>query len=521
MTTKRIGPLAFLIAISIVHLALLSFRLSQDALWLDEMLSLRISGGSLAEAIRIFRVMPEQHPFYYVLLRLWLLGGQSDAWVRFLSVVIALGGLWACYYLARELFGDKVGRLAAALLAFSPFYLYLGREARMYGLVALLAMLSSLFLFRFLERRTVAYAAAYVVAATLGLYTHFFFVFLVAAHFVFSVARPASHWPRRKTTIPLFVLVGASYVPWLLLILISSSNEQSWKGTEHIVFGIPYTFFRFSLGYSILVANHAWKSQWLNLAYDWAAVIVPAALILGVVAAKGLGNAWRQGAAGRLTLLCLFGPMVGALAVSAVGPVLVGERYFMVSFPFFVIVLALGLNAPGLGFSRPWLRTALRAGYAILILVALLSFYLNPRFGREQWKSVAAHLEGSSRSDDLIVVDGPVLDLFRRYYGTSSGQRIVPASEVAAGLPPGNRVWLVMAHSPHDPMDWIASESSAHSVVSCWLYPRESGIRLYLFEPKDNGSALGDEEAADCAEVWVRRNYSVAQSVRLRLAERT
>ncbi|PWZ67890.1 glycosyltransferase family 39 protein, partial [Staphylococcus pseudintermedius] len=69
-------------------------------------------------------------PLYYILLRVWMQFGTSDAWLRGLSVLFGLGSVFLTYQLGRRLAGEKTGLLAALLLALSPLFINHAQEVR-------------------------------------------------------------------------------------------------------------------------------------------------------------------------------------------------------------------------------------------------------------------------------------------------------------------------------------------------------------------------------------------------------
>jgi predicted membrane-bound mannosyltransferase len=68
--------------------------------------------------------------FYYLLLKAWLVFGDSELVVRGLSAFIGVAYIPALYLLGRRLFGAKVAFLAASLLAVHSFHVAFSQQAR-------------------------------------------------------------------------------------------------------------------------------------------------------------------------------------------------------------------------------------------------------------------------------------------------------------------------------------------------------------------------------------------------------
>ena len=467
-------------------------------------MSVAIADGSLEESIGWFRSMPAQHPLYYLVLHVWMLAGDSDTWVRLLSAVFGVAGLWCCFFLARELFDDGVAQICAVLLCFSPFYIYFGREARMYSMLATLAMVTSLVFWRYVKGSQRRWRWLYVALAIAGSYTHFFFVFLLISHFGYvALARPVDRAAIRQVLGPLSI-VAVSFLPWMALILVSDMIDgQGWKGIEHVIFGIPYTFFRFVLGYAIIAPNFEWKAHVPTLVLQNLHILLPGAFITGVLFWTGVRRGKQRPESTRFVLTCLFGPFAIALALSVTVVILMGERYFTVSFPFFVLVLALGMARLVSDNVLPRIATwATVAGYAALVTVALYNLYFDATVGKEQWPDVARDLQATSMETDLVVlhagyVEGP----FRRYYRPPIGQRIVQSQHLhARERSAHDRVWLILAHAS-DAEQYLTSEWLGYAVTDCRLYPKQSGIQVLLIHRLSrDSSGIGERPTLPCAE---------------------
>src|SRR5438034_225132 len=148
-----------------------------------------------------------------------------------------------------------------------------------------------------------------------------------------------------EATLRSLSVVLAIATVWALYALVERlAGERPAEGPATIVFGIPYTLLRFSLGYSEFLANAGWKNRVPELVAGNAVLLVVALVVFGVLAVAGWRELWRAGRDGRFVLCGLAVPMAAALLASLV-VVMMGERYLMVSFPFYVTLLAAGVVA--------------------------------------------------------------------------------------------------------------------------------------------------------------------------------
>ena len=184
-TTAQLIALAALLLLS---MALRLYRLDAQSFWYDEGNSARIAERS-AQLIIEGAAGDIHPPLYYLLLSAWrAVAGESEAALRGLSVLCGVLLVLFTYLLGRDMLNPRVGLIAAALAAISPFAIYYSQEARMYVMLAFLAAASTWALVRIGDWRLeigdwgrVAIAVLYVAATAAGLYTQYAYPFVMVA----------------------------------------------------------------------------------------------------------------------------------------------------------------------------------------------------------------------------------------------------------------------------------------------------------------------------------------------------
>ncbi len=169
-------------------------------------------------------------PIYYIVLRAWaLLFGDSVTALRSFSAFISVLTLVALFAWCRREFTDqRIAPLAVALFAVSPFQVLYAQETRMYSLLTLLVILSSLTLQRALEDNCLCRRIAYGIALTLGLLTHILFVLVLVSHVAFLVIqalRTRSINMRLCNPLLTIAVAGTISAPWLWRLLTSNILE--------------------------------------------------------------------------------------------------------------------------------------------------------------------------------------------------------------------------------------------------------------------------------------------------------
>jgi mannosyltransferase len=138
-TRDRWLPISLILLLATV---LFGYRMESEGLWLDELTSIQdVDQGLLA----LYREN-QLRPLYYLLLKVWIQFGRSDAWLRSLSVIFALISVYLLYRLGKRLLSAREGLIAALLLTVSPLFINHAQEIRMYVVSLCLGLAGTIFL---------------------------------------------------------------------------------------------------------------------------------------------------------------------------------------------------------------------------------------------------------------------------------------------------------------------------------------------------------------------------------------
>lgn len=323
---------------------------------------------------------PQHVPLYYSLLWLWAhLIGDSVAALRLFSAVVSVLALPLMYWLGRELFGsERVGWVAAALLAVSPYHVLYAQEARPYSLWTVTILASTLGLLWAVRSGRRRVWLMYAALAAAGLYTHLLFLMVLAVHGVWVVAgagkRPGRAALREYSRAGLLAL--AAFLPWVAVILWRwSTLYETYLWLARVTarqFSVRYWL----LGLGSLFADlpQAWRG-WLGGDPASPALYVPSVICL-VLVGYSLWDLWRRAPREPAWLVVLLAAL--PFLTLAVPDVLFGGRrslFFRYFVPSYVAVhlsvshlLATRLEAP---------RLAWRLATAALLAAGLASSAIN------------------------------------------------------------------------------------------------------------------------------------------------
>lgn len=419
-------------AVLLLALALRLYRLDAQSFWYDEGNSARIAERS--SQLIIEGAAGDIHPpLYYLLLSAWRsFAGESEAALRGLSVLCGVLLTLFTYLLGRDMLNRRVGLVAAALMAVSPFAVYYSQEARMYVMLALFAAASTWALVRMeigdrgLEiagRRDVAMAALYVGATAAGLYTQYAYPFVMLAQGVCVLLALGAHRERwQQRLLAYAVLNGIAiflFLPWLPIAI---SQVTSWTVAPAA----------YDLGQAALDTAR-WLVVGRTLPLEQAALplIAMGALIGVALLPPTRGMRWMLVVLLVLPFALLF--VFGLYREAYL-------KFLLVCVAPMLILAAAGITraaeriaSAGI-FTAPPVRShvvassmagLLTLGLAITLYPALDNLYHNPAYARDDYRGIARRIEADAQPGDAVLLNAPnQWEVFTYYH--RSGAPAIP-----------------------------------------------------------------------------------------------
>lgn len=427
----------------LVAFALRISMLGRQELSFDEVASFFIANRAPLELASYIRAAVREHPpIYYLILSQWMpLVGTSEFAIRLLSVLIGTTTVAVTHRALKRIFDQPTALWGTLLLVTSPFHVRISRDARMYALLALWALLSLSAFVSLLEhgrgRSSPRWFAAFLPYRTrpalssrmatlarwglfwlvtgLGVFTHYFMIFLLLAQDLYLLLR----WRRYRRLLPAWLachaalgglmLLTAYVSPGLWATLVSlwqrgMASTVRWQGLARGLNGL----------YLGVTARPDWYRLGLFLTVT----------TLGLLPLQRHVSGRRPGADGLLWTTSLIVPMLAVLAL----PEQISGRYLTPAFPASVAATAMGLT----GLFRllkdrvaakvePRLRTMFACFLPLALLASMLlasvqayrAVYFPPG---ESYRDKIDYLNAHAQPDDGLLLHGPWQELLLHYY---------------------------------------------------------------------------------------------------------
>ncbi len=220
-----------LILIILLAFGLRVFHLDTQSIWYDEGLSIYLAQQPPAQAIAL-SATTDHPPLHTLLLGGWMsLAGTSDFAVRYLSAFFGVLMVALTFALGRKV-DERVGLIAAGLMALSPFAVYYSQETRGYTLLTSLVLIATLAFIRLVRgdhrRRT---WAIYVASLSAALYTHYFAAFAWAAiNMAYGLDLTGFRKPVRSVVkwLGAQFIILALFAPWLPNALAQAGSNATY-----------------------------------------------------------------------------------------------------------------------------------------------------------------------------------------------------------------------------------------------------------------------------------------------------
>ena len=160
------------------------------SLWFDEAATLVVARAPLGQIPALAAREQVGSPLYYGLIHVWMTMFADPRFaMRFFSALCAIAALFVFRDLSARLLPARARTFALFLAAFSSYWIHAAQDGRPYALLLLVCLASTRAAWELSERPSSRRWALYAALAALGLYVHYYYAVLLAAHAVWLFPR--------------------------------------------------------------------------------------------------------------------------------------------------------------------------------------------------------------------------------------------------------------------------------------------------------------------------------------------
>jgi hypothetical protein len=360
-------------------------RFWESSLWLDELSTAWVASAPGWETFWQRCLLAHQPPAYFLMVKFFLLFGQTEFWLRLPTVICGLGALAAVVVLMKRVAGERAALYAGALFALNSKAIYHGQEARMYALVLLAAILSIHYFLVWIERGG-GRPLAYVLTTLLTCYSHVIYSLVLFTQV--AVAARLRQWRLLRWQ----GAAAALLVPLVPLVTSITATRQGLGSfiprpdLEGLAGGLTWPETGLALALVVLAAPWLWRARRRLLAWSTAerALGLLALVFLAVFPAAVLLA--RMDIVNVLATRYLLLPILGGILLVPLVVVKAGERAVRMLLWTFVLLSAV-LHA----------AIAVRLG-------PFTSLY------KENWRDAIRWTEEQYRSGDVVLLRSGLIE---------------------------------------------------------------------------------------------------------------
>ncbi len=382
----------------------------------------------------------------------------SDFALRMIPFIFGLITVPLFFIFSCKLFNEKVGLIAAFLLAISPFHIWHSQDARMYALLWMLALISLIYFIRILEEPIWKNYVVYVLSTVAALYTHQLTIFLILLQGLYILLFWQKYKKQLLKWLSVVTVLVLLFLPLVILSWNTVLNKQFGFHRETELIAIPYTLYTYSAGYSIgpsITEIHVDSSLSTIKPYFF-----EIGILMFIYIVFFLLGAWSISKDGKkkliLLLLIFIVPISGVFCLSIIKPnIQYSVRHTGIAFFGYLVFIAKGidfissLKSKKLGIVTLIFALILIGGFS---MYSYANYQFDKKYQKEDIRGAVAYIKEQRTDGDVVLC----LDdfLFNRYSGSDfqcsgfpisvKNNNVMVDNEMLRVLNEKKRLWLVL-----------------------------------------------------------------------------
>lgn len=394
------------------------YHLGSLSLWNDEIFSYNAASGNLSD---VFKRDQNMSLFHYIAhFYILILPRISEFTLRILPALFSTISVPVFFLFCNKLFEKNkhslvLSFIATSLFSINAYNIQYAQDFRGYGLAVLLVIASTFIFIKAVEKSlkypdlTNIYWIVYVVLGAASIYTHFFAIFILLAHFVslFALQRKDDEPLPYDEIIKAYLLIGILILPIINTILAKGGGQIGWiaKPTQKEL-----------LAFFVKITGN--QGPQLLITY---LVAISTGVLLKVINWKNeeISNKWKF----HLTLHCALLPILISFLYSLIKTPIFLDRYLLIISPFLSILVSIGVVGifelrQKLDYIKILLIITSITILAIILFnssIGIKKYYEN--YKKEDWKNTAKLVETLCSDEQTVRLYYPIyMEPNVRYY---------------------------------------------------------------------------------------------------------
>lgn len=362
---SKVGDFLFLATIITTYAGMSLSSINRYAFTFDEAFSAYVIRFSFADIAKL-TAFDVHSPLYYWLLKIWSsLFGVSELALRSMSTFFACLVIMSMYFLIKLIYERKTARWVAFVLMFSPMLFWYSQEARMYSLMAFVAVVSTYLIVLATQNEKVKLPwVLYGIVSGIGILVQYMFVLVLMSHIVWRFFDIKLLKNKKEFFSDNFILsylcvflVVLLWIPFIFSQTLLIQTGGFWAES----FGISQILDFFT---STIVAH---ATEYMSL-FSWVFFIIA---IISIVRLFSRFRLVDRGDSSKILLICMAIIPVIVLSIISIPPLrsVFIQRYLISSSVFVYVLVAIAISK---------IRNKGFVDYiavAVILLITFSSFY--------------------------------------------------------------------------------------------------------------------------------------------------
>ncbi len=390
----------------VAYTGLMVYLCSELNIWMDEAYTLDTTSSrySLSGVVHQSYNFEGQPPIYFILLWFWRKISDAVVFARLFSLISVGIGAWYFFKAARLISGTETTKWLVILFLLNPFVVFAALEIRLYAFLLCLSTMAIYYYLKYYTTGVKKYLYIFLVISLVGLYSQYFFVFLIGG-LVFSTLI-FKGWKQALTVTLYLVPVALIFLPNILFMSeqlgMVQSQKQQLSVLRHVSL-VVHSPQNLMLSMETLLVPH-----WLRLSL---LILCVGLFIYSYIKAirQNTSAAPKYFPVTNFSILTA----VAIVAILAVFIAFTGidhqDRYFTIALPMFVLSFAL-ISIHGIFLGR-----ILFAAF-VLFYSALFVYHYNDPVKQFDYKKIAGYVEKNARPGEPLMFYQSTVSLPFMYY---------------------------------------------------------------------------------------------------------